>query len=40
VSAEEHKRVIRRWWDGLSQGNAAALIDEVYAPDFVLHDPS
>jgi steroid delta-isomerase-like uncharacterized protein len=40
MSAEEHKRLIRRWWDGLSQGNAAELIDEVYAPDYVLHDPS
>jgi hypothetical protein len=40
MSAEEHKRLIRRWWDRLSQGNAAELIDEVYAPDYVLHDPS
>lgn len=40
MSVEEHKTLIRRWWDGLSQGTAAELIDEVYAPDYVLHDPS
>jgi steroid delta-isomerase-like uncharacterized protein len=40
MSTDEHKTLIRRWWDGLSQGNAAELIDEVYAPDYVLHDPS
>ena len=40
MSTEEHKTLIRRWWDGLSQGNAAQLIDEVYAPDYVMHDPS
>lgn len=40
MSAEAYKSLIRRWWDGLSQGNAAELIDEVYAADYVLHDPS
>ena len=40
MSAEEHKALVRRWWDGLNQGNADELIDEIYAPDYVLHDPS
>lgn len=40
MSAEAHKALIRRWWDGLNQGNAAELIDEIYAPAYVLHDPS
>src|SRR5688500_11431749 len=40
MTAEAHKTLIRRWWDGLSQGNAIELIDEVYAPEYVLHDPS
>ena len=40
MSSEEHKALVRRWWEGLNQGNAAALIDEIYAADYVLHDPS
>lgn len=40
MSVAEHKALARRWWDGLSEGTAAALIDEVYAADYVLHDPT
>ena len=40
MSAAEHKALVRRWWDGLNQGNADELIDEIYAPEYVLHDPS
>lgn len=40
MSSEANKAVIRRWWEAINQGNADAIIDEVYAADYVLHDPS
>ena len=40
MSEEAHAALLRRWWEGLNAGTAAELIDEVYAPDYVLHDPS
>jgi steroid delta-isomerase-like uncharacterized protein len=40
MSIEENKNLVRRWWEALNQGNALDIIDEVYASDYVLHDPS
>jgi steroid delta-isomerase-like uncharacterized protein len=40
VSTEEHAALIRRWWDALNQGTAFDLVDEVYAANYVLHDPT
>jgi steroid delta-isomerase-like uncharacterized protein len=40
MSTEENKDLVRRWWAGLNQGNALDIVDEIYSPDYVLHDPS
>ena len=39
MSAEQNKSIVRRWVEnGWTQGNLA-LIDEIYAPNFVQHEP-
>jgi steroid delta-isomerase-like uncharacterized protein len=40
MSTEENKNVVRRWWESLNQGTALDRIDETYASDYILHDPS
>jgi steroid delta-isomerase-like uncharacterized protein len=40
MSAEANKAVIRRWWEVMNQGTSRDIIDEVYAADYVLHDPT
>src|SRR5215212_4553083 len=40
MSTEANKELLRRWWDALSQGNAVEVVDDFYAADYVLHDPS
>lgn len=40
MSTESNKDLIRRWWDGLNSGDASSLVDELYATDYLLHDPS
>lgn len=40
MSPEANKDLLRRWWDVLSQGNAVDAVDDFYAADYVLHDPS
>lgn len=40
MSVEANKAILCRWWDAINQGNADAIIDEVYAADYILHDPS
>lgn len=40
MSTEENKNLLRRWWEALNQRNALEIIDETYASDYVLHDPS
>jgi len=37
MSAEENKALVRRAWDGVSQGNLD-VIEEVYAHDLVWHE--
>jgi steroid delta-isomerase-like uncharacterized protein len=37
--SEENKALARRWADIFNQGNLD-LVDEIYAPDCVLHDPT
>jgi steroid delta-isomerase-like uncharacterized protein len=37
--SEENKALARRWADILNQGNLD-LVDEIYAPDYVGHDPA
>ncbi len=37
--SEENKALARRWADIFAQGNLD-LVDEIYAPDFVGHDPA
>jgi steroid delta-isomerase-like uncharacterized protein len=34
------KEIIERWWAALSDGTAAAIIDETYTADYLMHDPS
>ncbi len=39
MSVEENKAVARRWYEEVvAQGNLA-LIDELFAPDFMSHNP-
>jgi steroid delta-isomerase-like uncharacterized protein len=40
MSTEANKELLRRWWEALSQGNAVEVVDDFYAADYVLHDPS
>jgi steroid delta-isomerase-like uncharacterized protein len=40
MSAEANRAVIEKWWNAMNQGNARDIIDEVYAADYVLHDPT
>lgn len=37
--SEENKALARRWADIMNEGNLG-LVDEIYAPDFVGHDPA
>jgi steroid delta-isomerase-like uncharacterized protein len=37
--SEENKTLARRWADIFNQGNLD-LVDEIYAPDYVDHDPT
>ncbi len=39
MSAEDNKALVRRFIEGLNQGNGA-VIDELFVPDFVRHDPA
>lgn len=39
MSTEDNKELCDRLWECWNQGNVA-LLDEVLAPDFILHDPS
>jgi steroid delta-isomerase-like uncharacterized protein len=39
MSTEENKALVRRWEELWNQGNLA-LADELFAPTFLLHDPS
>lgn len=38
MSVEENKATVRRFWEEINKGNQAVL-DELYATDFVLHIP-
>ena len=40
MSTESNKNHIRRWFDALNRGTALDVIDETYAADYVLYDPS
>jgi steroid delta-isomerase-like uncharacterized protein len=40
MSTDTNKALVRRWWEALNKGNALAIIEEIYASDYVLHDPS
>lgn len=40
MSAEEHKAITRRFLEEVFAGGNLELVDELFAPDFVLHDPS
>jgi steroid delta-isomerase-like uncharacterized protein len=39
MSTETNKTLARRWFAEFNRGNLAAA-DEIYAPDYVLHDPA
>jgi steroid delta-isomerase-like uncharacterized protein len=39
VQAEDNKTVIRRFLKEVFEGGDLELIDELFAPDYVLHDP-
>jgi steroid delta-isomerase-like uncharacterized protein len=40
VQPEENKTVIRRFLEEIFEGGNLELVDELIAPDYVLHDPS
>jgi steroid delta-isomerase-like uncharacterized protein len=40
VQPEENKTVIRRFLEEIFEGGNLDLVDELFAPDYVLHDPS
>ena len=40
MSVEEYKGQVQRWIEALNDGTAFDCIGDVYAPNFVLHDPS
>jgi steroid delta-isomerase-like uncharacterized protein len=40
MSTNESKQLLQRWWEGLNQGNALEIIEEIYAPNYVMHDPT
>ncbi len=40
MSTQENKDLVRRWWEALNQRTASQMIDETYASDYILHDPS
>jgi steroid delta-isomerase-like uncharacterized protein len=40
VSPEENKAVVRRFLEEVFGGGNLELADELFAPDYVLHDPS
>jgi steroid delta-isomerase-like uncharacterized protein len=40
MSAQKNKELVRRWWESLNQRTAQQMIDETYASDYILHDPS
>jgi ketosteroid isomerase-like protein len=39
MSTEDNKATTRRVFDGFNQ-KGVAIVDELYTPDFVLHDPA
>ncbi|HXZ04940.1 MAG TPA: ester cyclase [Ktedonobacteraceae bacterium] len=40
MSTEENKSVANRWYEEVFNAGKLELIDELFAPDFVDHDPS
>lgn len=40
MSTQENKDLVRRWWEALNQRSAQQIIDDTYASDYILHDPS
>lgn len=40
MTTETNKDVLRRWWESLSQGKGLDVLAEIYAADYVLHDPN
>jgi steroid delta-isomerase-like uncharacterized protein len=40
MTTEENKRHIREWFDALNRGTGLEVVDDTYAADYVLHDPS
>jgi predicted SnoaL-like aldol condensation-catalyzing enzyme len=39
MSGEANKAVIRRWFEALEQGGAGEVAAEIFASQFILHDP-
>jgi steroid delta-isomerase-like uncharacterized protein len=40
MSTQENKDLVSRWWEALNQHTAPQIIDDIYASDYILHDPS
>jgi steroid delta-isomerase-like uncharacterized protein len=40
VSTEDNNAVIRRFLEEIFEGGNLELVDELFAPDYVLHDPA
>jgi steroid delta-isomerase-like uncharacterized protein len=40
MSSQENKAVVRRFLDEVFGGGNLELVDEIFSPDYVLHDPA
>ena len=40
MSAEQNKSIVRRWVEGGWNGGNLGLIDELYSPNYTMHDPT
>jgi steroid delta-isomerase-like uncharacterized protein len=40
MATTENKNLVLRWWEAMNQGNALEIVNEIYASDYVLHDPT
>lgn len=40
MSAEENKLVVKRFWDEVVNEGSLDIVNELFAPNGILHDPS
>jgi predicted ester cyclase len=39
MSSEENKAIVQRWFEALEQRKALQIVEQIFAQDFILHDP-